>query len=240
MEIVDNDIFNLKKITFIFSDDVSNLFSFINEEASLIFKNINLKKIGFLDLNSEDYFLCDTVYEELLYVLKKNKLRVDYDKKIINALKMVGLDDSFLNRILDNLSGGEKKKVALAKVLVCNPKVLVLNEPFIHLDYFSKNEIMKLFRMMKLRYGKTIIILTNNSDDALKLADYVKVYEKGQMVFNGDKFDFFKDRKLLKAFNISEPKMIEFTYLVQDKKKINIGFRDDMNDLIKDIYRFVK
>ena len=94
--------------------------------------------------------------------------------------------------------------------------------------------------MMKIRYNKTIIIASCDTDIALDSADEVIYLEKGKLIFKGDKFDLFTNKKLYENANIDEPKLIQFSNLVKKEKNINIGFRDDINDLIKDIYRFVK
>ena len=128
--------------------------------------------------------------------------------------------------------------LALAILLSQKFKVFLLDEPFINLDYESKKNMIKLFRMMKLKYGKTIIIASSDTDIALELADEVMRLNDGKLIFIGNKFDLFTNTKLLD--NIDIPQLIQFSNLVKEKKNINIGFRDDINDLIKDIYRFVK
>ena len=245
--IINNLTFEIKerKITFIIGESgsgKSTLLSLINGDFPLcngeIIRNRNYK-IGILRQNPENYFFCNTVYEEIWFALKKNKIS-DCDKRIVKALKIVGLDESYLNRSPFEISKGEQRKVAIAVILACNPKVLLLDDPFSNLDFSSKKKLIKLFRMMKLRYGKTIIIASNDADEALELADEVIGLKDGNLFFKGNKFDLFTNTKLLKENNIVEPKLIKFTNLVKVKKGINIGYRDDINDLMKDIYRFVK
>lgn len=259
MEIrLDNvNYFNLKnlsftirdsKITFVLGESgsgKSNLLSLIcddiNDYEGNIVRDISLNKIGFLRQNYIDYFVFNTVYEEFLYVLKKRKLKiVNYDKQMIQSLEMVGLNESFLNRSLYEMSKGEQKRVALAILLAQKFKVFVLDDPFTNLDFESKKRLIKLFKMMKIRYNKTIIIASCDTDIALDSADEVIYLEKGKLIFKGDKFDLFTNKKLYENANIDEPKLIQFSNLVKKEKNINIGFRDDINDLIKDIYRFVK
>ena len=93
---------------------------------------------------------------------------------------------------------------------------------------------------MKLKYGKTIIIASSDTDLALSLADDVIGLNNGNLIFQGDKFDLFMNTKLLNENNIDEPDIIRFENLVKNDKGIDIGYRDDINDLMKDIYRFVK
>lgn len=233
-----------KKITFVVGESDSGkslLLSLINGDIPYDGEIIrNIKSVYFLKQNPEEFFFCNTVYEEILFELKKRKLKCDYDKKIISSLRMVGLDKSFLNRSPLEISKGEQKKVAMAIALACNPRLFILDEPFTNLDYISKKNLMKLFRMMKLRYGKTFIITTNDTDIALELADEVIGLKNGKIVFQGNKFDLFTNRQLLKEANLFEPEIVRFTNLVKDTKGINLGYRDDINDLMKDIYRFVK
>ncbi len=133
-----------------------------------------------------------------------------------------------------------KKKVALAKALACNPRLFILDEPFTNLDYASKKNLIKLFRMMKLRYGKTFVIASNDTDVALELADEVIGIKDGDIIFKGNKFDLFTNHQLLEKYNIFEPEIVKFINLVKNSKGINLGYRDDINDLMKDIYRFVE
>ena len=241
-----NDLsFRIKegKITFIVGESGSGkslLLSLINGNISdyngnIIRDGVSLNKIGFLRQNY--YFMFNTIYEEILFYLKKKKIKSD--KQVIMALKMVGLDENFLYRSPFELSKGEQKKLALAILLSQKFKVFILDEPFINLDYESKKNMIKLFRIMKLKYGKTIIIATSDTNIALELADEV-IGLDNEVIFKGNKFDLFTNKKLLDKCNIDEPDIIRFTNLVKNRKGINMGYRDDINDLMKDIYRFVK
>lgn len=231
------------KITFIVGESGSGkslLLSLINGNISdyngnIIRDGVSLNKIGFLRQNY--YFMFNTIYEEILFYLKKKKIKSD--KQVIMALKMVGLDENFLYRSPFELSKGEQKKLALAILLSQKFKVFILDEPFINLDYESKKNMIKLFRIMKLKYGKTIIIATSDTDIALELADEV-IGLDNEVIFKENKFDLFTNKKLLDKCNIDEPDIIRFTNLVKNRKGINMGYRDDINDLMKDIYRFVK
>ena len=244
-KIIDDLSFEIKekKITFIFGKrGKSTVLSLIAGDDISSFGEVicEVKSVCFLRQNPEDYFFCNTVYEEILFELKKRKIKCDYDKKIISALKMVGLDKTYLNRSPFEVSKGEQKKIALAKVLACNPKLFILDEPFTNLDYASKKKIIKLFRMMKLRYGKTFIIATNDVDAGLELSDEVICLGDGKLIFKGNKYDLFLNNKLLKQANISKPQITKFTDLVKDLKGVKLECRDDINDLMKDIYRFVR
>lgn len=197
-------------------------------------KNISYirKNVGFVFQSSDDYFFRKTVKEEIKFSLKNYKGNVD--KRISDSLKTVGLDDSFLDRNPFSLSSGEKELLLLASVLAYNPEVIILDAPFKDLDFKNKDKMIKLLKMMKNRYKKTIIIGTIDSDFILKIADKVYVLDDGKIISSGNKY------KILKSDLVKQPKLIEFSLMVKDIKNINIGFRDDISDLMKDVYRNVK
>lgn len=198
-------------------------------------------QVGLVFQFPEDQFFALTVKEELELPLKfynynKNKI----EERIISSLQMVGLDPSYLDKNPQTLSNGEKRKVALASILVLNPSILVLDEPTIGLDSESASNFIKLLRLLKRRYNKTIIIASHNTELLHKIVDYLYVINDGTVVLEGNKYDVFKQEKLLKKYGIKVPKIMEFSNTVLEKKNKKIGYRDEINDLIKDIYRYVK
>ncbi len=204
-------------------------------------KNINnlRYKIGLVFQIPEEQFFCNTVKEEIEFGMKYFKKSVkSIDKHIKDALLMVGLDESYLNRNPFTLSSGEMRKVAIASILAFNPKVIILDEPTIGLDNQSKKNLIKIIKLLKNRYKKTIIIVSNDTDLLLQIADYVILLDKGKIVLDGNKYDVFKED--LEKYGLKRPKIIEFEQMVLEKKNIKIGYRDDINDLMKDVYRYVK
>ena len=204
-------------------------------------KNINnlRYKIGLVFQVPEEQFFCKTVKEEIEFGMKYfNKSVKSIQKHISDALIMMGLDDSYLNRNPFTLSSGEMRKVAIASVLAFNPKVIMLDEPTIGLDNKSKENLIKIIKLLKNRYKKTIIVVSNDTDLLLKISDHVILLDKGKIVLEGNKYDVFKQD--IEKYSLKRPKIIEFEQLVLEKKGIKIGYRDDINDLMKDVYRYVK
>lgn len=204
-------------------------------------KNINnlRYKIGLVFQVPEEQFFCKTVKEEIEFGMKYFKKSVkSIEKHVSDALIMMGLDDSYLNRNPFTLSSGEMRKVAIASVLAFNPKIVILDEPTIGLDNKSKENLIKIIKLLKNRYKKTIIIVSNDTDLLLKISDNVILLDKGKIILEGNKYDVFKQD--ISKYGLKRPKIIEFEQLVLEKKGIKIGYRDDINDLMKDVYRYVK
>ena len=196
-------------------------------------------QIGLVFQMPEEQFFCQTVKEEIEFGMKYFKKSVkNIEKHISDALLMVGLNDSYLNRNPFTLSSGEMRKVAIASVLAFNPKIIILDEPTIGLDNKSKNNLIKIIKLLKNRYKKTVIIVSNDTDFLLQVVDHVILLDKGRIIYEGNKYDVFKQD--LEKYKIKRPKIIEFEQLVLQKKNIKIGYRDDINDLMKDVYRYVK
>lgn len=206
-------------------------------------KNINAlrRKVGIVFQFPEEQFFNLTVRKEIEFGLLSFNYRTDEkEKRVSDALKMVGLDDSYLDRDPFKLSNGEQRKVAIASILVFNPKIIVFDEPTIGLDYESKKNLIKLIRMIKNRYQKTIIIISHDIDFIHSISDYVILLDAGKLVLTGNKYDILGNPTVLKQYNIPMPKVVEFSYITFKKKGIKMGYRDDVNDLLKDIYRYAK
>lgn len=199
--------------------------------------NVN-NRTGYVKQNLDDSFFNKTVYKEIEFYIDKYNYKVKQkNKRIEDVMLMVGLDINYLYEDPQNLSSSEKFLLSLACCLVYNPSLILIDE--IRLDNSGKTNLIKLIRKLKIRYKKTIIIATSDANFLHKIVDYVYVLHNNKIVLKGDKYTVFANRKINK-YNIKPPKEIEFSNLVYDMKNIKIGYRDDINDLIKDIYRFVK
>lgn len=204
-----------------------------NDKTNVLYLNISI-----VGQSPEEHFFCENVYKELVYWLeyyhyKKEKI----DKHIKDAIKMVGLDEKYLSYDPLNLSSSEMRKVLLAKCFAVNPKIIILDEPTIGLDNNSKNNLIKILKTIKRRFHKTIIIASQDIEFVHQVADYVFALDNGKLLIEGDKYEVFKNDELLTQHGIGIPKIIQFELLVKNEKNIQLGFRDEVNDLIKDILR---
>lgn len=199
------------------------------------------RNIGYLHQNLEHQFIGLTVEEELDYLLESFSYRLkEKIKRMKEVLIMVGLNDSYLNRKIETLSHGEKRKMGLASILVYNPKILLLDEPTLGLSPKDKKELIRLLKRLKNKYHKLIIIAGHDVEFIHAVCDHICVLYQGTIFLEGNKYDVFAKEEQLKKIHIKVPQMISFSNLVYKRTKIHIGYRDDINDLIKDVYRYVK
>ena len=148
---------------------------------------------------------------------------------------MVGLDGSYINRSPFSLNGGEKRRVAIASVLISNPKLLIMDEPTIGLDNNSKKRLMKLLKKLKTMYSKTIIIVTHDVDMLYEIVDNVVVLNEGKVVKEGNKLSVFSNVELLDQNNTPVPSVVRTEKIIFDKTGIDLGYLPDMNSLVRAI-----
>jgi energy-coupling factor transport system ATP-binding protein len=197
------------------------------------------KNIGYLFQFPEEQIFNSSVYMEIEFGLKCFNCS-DIDEKIRKSIKFVGLDESYLSLNPYKLSHGDMRKVALASVLAYDPDILILDEPTVGLDNKSKNDLIKLLKSLKNEYGKTIIIVSHDINFLLKFVDYVYLMKDGCIYLEGNKFDVFSNEDAMNTCGLIVPNLLHFSNLVFEKKGIKIGYRDEINDLIKDVYRYAK
>ena len=208
-------------------------------QSGIIETSEKYDKIGIVYQDVDDQFMFDNIKKQFILTLKSHKVK-NPEKKIFDSLKMFGLNKKILNKNYYELSTSEQKKISLALVLSYNPRILILDEVFTNLDNKSKESLIKIIRMMKIRYNKTIVLFSKDVDIIHRLCDNVLLINKGKIINSGNKYEVFSNEKDMKKCNLELPKLIKFSNIVKENKKIDIGYRDDINDLMKDIYRFVR
>jgi energy-coupling factor transport system ATP-binding protein len=200
--------------------------------------NINAlrKKSGFVYTSTKNKFLENSVKKEISTTMKNYNYKVsNVTKHVSDSLKIVGLDDSYMDRNPNKLSSIEQKKVLLACVLSYNPETIILDSFFDGMVFRDIENFKKLFIKLKNKFGKTIIVLENNPSYLFNLVDKVFVINNGSLVLKGEK-DIFYNNKLYKYVNIAP--IVEFTKCVQAMDH-NILEYTDIKELIKEIYRHV-
>lgn len=154
----------------------------------------------------ETSVLKDIIFAPLNYGVEEEKA-ISKAKELI---KLVGLDESYLDKSPFELSGGEMRKVALCGVLALEPKVLILDEPTVALDYQSREEIMAMVKRLKEEFDMTIVLVTHNMDYVLEYADKVFVLKNGEISFEGKVEDLFLNEQVLKENSLELPEVLKF------------------------------
>ena len=154
----------------------------------------------------ETSVLKDIIFAPLNYGVEEEKA-ISKAKELI---KLVGLDESYLDKSPFELSGGEMRKVALCGVLALEPKVLILDEPTVALDYQSREEIMAMVKRLKEEFNMTIVLVTHNMDYVLEYADKVFVLKNGEISFEGRVEDLFLNEQVLKDNSLELPEVLKF------------------------------
>ena len=198
------------------------------------------RNMGYVFQNPEESFIFNNVREEISFGLKKYNYKIDMlDKRIEDSLKMVGLDNSYLDRNPFDLSSGEKSLLALGVVLSLNPKLLIIDDPTLYLDNKNMEYLIKLIKKLKNNYHKTIIIFTSDIEFAIRLTDNYVILKNGKICSSGNSKDLLNNIPRLKSSGIEIPRIIEFINVVNKKKNINLDMTFDIKELMKDIYRHV-
>lgn len=205
-------------------------------------KNFDFNKfrydVGLVYQFPEKQFFCNTVGEEIAFSQKVfNKKNKYLKSKVIKMLKMVGLDETYINRSPFSLNGGEKRRVAIASVLISNPKLLIMDEPTIGLDNNSKKKLMKLLCTLKTKYLKTIIIVTHDVDMLYEIVDNVVVLSKGKVIKEGSKLEVFGDVDYLNKNNTPIPNVVKVEKMIYDQLGIDLGYLPNMNSLVRSIVK---
>ena len=180
----------------------------------------------------ETSVLKDIIFAPLNYGISEERA-ISKAKELI---KLVGLDKSYLDKSPFELSGGEMRKVALCGVLALEPKVLILDEPTVALDYKSREEIMTMVKKLKDELNMTIVLISHNMNYVLEYADKVFVLKNGKINFKGTVEELFADEKLLKENSLEQPELLKFYNKLQENNiKLNVFPRkyEDLIDALK-------
>ena len=168
------------------------------------------KKAGLVFQFPEYQLFEETIEKDIIFGPMNFGVSEEEAKKIAhNVLKTVGLDESYLNKSPFDLSGGQKRRVAIAGILAMNPDILILDEPTAGLDPQGTNEMMSLFKRIN-ESGKTIILVTHDMTHVLQYCDEVVVMNHGKVEKHDTVTNVFKDSEYLNSLGIDLPIITNF------------------------------
>lgn len=142
------------------------------------------KRVGLVFQYPEQQLFAETVKEELSFGPKNWGMKENLDDLSESVLEQVGLDSTYMDRSPFKLSGGEKRRVAIASVLAVKPSYLVLDEPTAGLDASGRGHLLSLLKKVH-RQGTAIIMVTHDLEIALELSDRIIALQLGEVVHSG-------------------------------------------------------
>jgi len=167
------------------------------------------RKVGLVFQYPEHQLFAETIYEDVAFGPRNLKLdAAEVERRVLRAMELVGLDESFRSRSPFGLSGGQARRVALAGVLAMEPKVLILDEPTAGLDPRGREEILSLVSSFP-KLGMTVVLVSHSMDDVAQLADHVVVMHRGRVHMQGTPADLFKRKEELEAIGLGVPAAAE-------------------------------
>ncbi|MCI6732408.1 MAG: energy-coupling factor transporter ATPase [Lachnospiraceae bacterium] len=141
------------------------------------------------------------------------------------ALNLVGLDESYYKKSPFELSGGQKRRVAIAGVLAMNPEVLVLDEPTAGLDPRGRDEILGQIKELKEQRNMTIVLVSHSMEDVARYVDRLIVMNHGEAVYDGTPREVFRHYKELEKIGLAAPQV---TYLMHQLKERGLDVNTDV------------
>lgn len=208
-------------------------------------KNKNLKnlrkRVGLVFQFPEYQLFEETIAKDIGFGPKNFGVsQEEIDEITKKVIKQVGLDESYLEKSPLELSGGQKRRVAIAGILAMNPDILVLDEPTAGLDPLGAKAMLDLFVELN-KEGKTIIIVTHEMDYVLEYCDLCVVVNKGKIVYEGLPINLFVNDEIMSRVGIEPPLAIEFgKELIKNGVKLNLEKIRDVNTLSSEIINSMK
>lgn len=140
----------------------------------------------------------------------------EVELRAYTALKQVGLEEAYFYQSPFDLSGGQKRRVAIAGVLAMKPEVLILDEPTAGLDPKGRDEILGQIAMLRKETGMTVVLVSHSMEDVARYVDRIIVMNKGRIMLDNEPREVFRHYKELEEVGLAAPQV---TYIMQTLKK---------------------
>jgi len=199
-----------------------------------------IEDIGYIFQYPEHQIFETTIFKDISYGLKKLKLNEkEILLKVENVLNLVGLDKNYLHHSTLNLSGGEKRRVALAGVLVMQPQLLLLDEATVGLDPEGKEQLFKILLDWQKEVNKSFLFITHDMNDVLNYAEEVIVMSEGKVLYHTKPSELFeKYSDSLESLGLILPKSIDFLNRLNKNLKNPLKFENEIKE--EDILKVIE
>jgi len=199
------------------------------------------QKVGLVFQYPEHQLFESTVYRDVAFGPTRMGLsQEEIDAHTIEALATVGVGEELYEKSPFELSGGQKRRVAIAGVLAMRPKILILDEPAAGLDPKGRNEILTQIKHMHVTYGLTVILVSHSMDDAARLTDRVIVLNQGKMLYDDTPREVFSHADKLTEIGLDIP---QISMLANRLGEINPAIRGtifSLDELSREILALAK
>ena len=196
-------------------------------------------KVGMVFQYPEHQLFAETVFEDVAFALKnfeKDLSPEQIEQRVMSAIEMVGLDYQMVkDKSPFELSGGQKRRVAIAGVIVAKPEVLVLDEPAAGLDPQGKKDFLELLHTLHKEFVKTIIIVSHDMNVISEHCTKTAVFSAGKLCAVGTPKQVFSDYELIKSLKLDLPTTAKIIKELSSK-----GIDIDCDLTVKDFVRAIK
>lgn len=160
----------------------------------------------------------ETVRKDIAFGPKNMGLSEDeIERRVRESVSFVGLDESYLEKSPFDLSGGEKRRVAIAGVMAMKPEILILDEPCAGLDPRGRDTVLSLIRNYREETGSTVMIISHSMEDVAKIATKVLVMNKGKAVLYGTVDEVYSNHEALVSMGLSIPEITKIFISLKEK-----------------------
>lgn len=163
-------------------------------------------KVGLVFQYPEYQLFEETVYDDIAFGPKNMGLRDEELKnRVLETCKIIGVKDEYLQKSPFDLSGGEKRRVAIAGVMAMNPQIIVFDEPTAGLDPKGRQDVIDIIHDYRKATGATVIIISHSMEDMAQITDKLLVMNKGNLVMFDKTENVFKNGDKLREIGLNVP-----------------------------------
>lgn len=174
-------------------------------------------KIGLVFQYPEYQLFEETVKEDIAYGPKNMKLSAeDIEKRVNEAIEIVGLKEHLLDKSPFDLSGGEKRRAAIAGILSMKPEIIIFDEPTAGLDPIGRETVFEAIKKYRHDNNATVIIVSHSMEDMASICDKIIVLNDGNVVMHDNVANVFKNAKKLKEIGLNVPLVTDVFLTLKD------------------------
>ena len=200
------------------------------------------RKVGLVFQYPEYQLFEETVAKDVAFGPKQVGITgEELERVVADSIRLTGLDyEEVKDRSPFELSGGQKRRVAIAGVVAMKPEILILDEPTAGLDPSAHRDVLNLIRRIHRQEDMTILLVSHNMGDIAELADRVLVMNRGRLVMNGTPAEVFARGEQLREMGLGQPPATEFMERLKERMPEIDAAPLSIEDAAKEIFRYLE